>query len=60
MCDLFINVIFELIAHFQQLSVEMIGNENIEKKQLGKRSLHLNRLDFQKFLKNLVVVIHKL
>lgn len=58
MCDLFINVIFELIAHFQQLSVEMIGNENIENKQ--KRSLHLNRLDFQKFLKNLVVVIHKL
>lgn len=33
MCDLFINVIFELIAHFQQLSAEMIGNENIENKQ---------------------------
>ena len=49
MCDLFNNVIFQLITHFQQLSVEMIGNKNIEKKQLGKRGLHLNRLDFQKF-----------
>ena len=32
----------EVIVQFQQLTIDMIGNENIEKKQLGRRGLHLN------------------
>ena len=38
----------------------MIGNENIEKKQLGKRGLHLNGLRLKKFAQNLLAGIQKL
>ena len=37
-------MIEEVIAQFQKLTIDMIGNENIEKKQLGKRDFNLNDL----------------
>ena len=37
-------VIEEVIVQFQKLTIDMIGNENIEKKQLGKRDFNLNDL----------------
>ena len=39
-------VIEEVIVQFPKLTIDMIGNENIEKKQLGKRGFHLNGLGF--------------
>ena len=38
----------------------MIGNENIEKKQLGKRDLHLNGFGLKKFAQNLIAGIREL
>ena len=35
-------VIEKVISKFQKLTIDMIGNENIEKKQLRKKCLHLN------------------
>ena len=42
----------EVIAQFR--------NENIEKKQLGKRGLHLNGFGLKKFTQNLIVGIREL
>ena len=38
----------------------MIGNENIEKKQLGKRGLHLNSFGLKEFTQNLKAGIREL
>ena len=53
-------VIEEVNAQFQKLTIDMIGNENIEKKQLGKRGLHLNAFGLKKFPQNLIAGIQKL
>ena len=53
-------VIEEGIAQFQKLTTDMIGNENIEKKQLGKRSFHLNGLGLKKIAQNLTAGIREL
>ena len=42
----------EVIAQFR--------NENIEKKQLGKRGLHLNDFGLEKFTQNLIAGIREL
>ena len=47
-------VIEEVIAQFQKLTIDMIGNENIEKKQLGKKRYHLNGFGLKKFAQNLI------
>ena len=47
-------VIDKVIAQFQKLTNDMIGNENIEKKQLGKRGLHLNGFALKKFAQYLI------
>ena len=47
-------VIEEVVAQFQKLTNYMIGNENIEKKQLGKRGLHLNGFGSKKFAQYLI------
>ena len=41
----------EVISQFQKLTIDMIGNENIEKlgKKLGKRGLHFNGFGLKKF-----------
>ena len=39
-------VIEEVISQFEKLTIDMIGNENIEKKQLEERGLHLNGFGF--------------
>ena len=38
----------------------MIGNENIEKKHLGKRSLHLNGFGLKKFAQNIMADIQEI
>ena len=53
-------VIEEVISQFQKLTIDMIGNENIEKKQLGKRRLHLNDFGLKKFAQNLIAGIREL
>ena len=53
-------VIEEVISQFQKLTIDMIGNGNIEKKQLGKRSLHLNGFGLKKFAQNLIAGIQEL
>ena len=53
-------VIEEVNAQFQKLTIDMIGNENIEKKQLRKRGLHLNAFGLKKFPQNLIAGIRKL
>ena len=53
-------VIEEVIAQLQKLTIDMIGNENIEKKQLGKRGLHLNGFGLKKFAQNLIAGILEL
>ena len=46
---------------FNSLRNEMrLGNENIEKKQLGKRGFHLNGFVFKKFAQNLIAGIREL
>ena len=50
-------VIEDVIAQFQKLTIDMIGNKNIEKKQLGKRSFHLNGFGLKKFAQNLIADI---
>ena len=47
-------VIEELIAQFQKLTIDMIGNENIEEKQLGKRGSNLNGFGLKSFSQNLI------
>ena len=42
-------VIKEVISQFQKLTIDMIGNGNIENKQLGKRGLQLNGFNLKKF-----------
>ena len=54
------HVIEEVIAQLQKLTIDMIGNENIEKKQLGKRGLHLNGFGLKKFAQNLIAGILEL
>ena len=46
-------VIEEVIAQYQKLTIDMIGNENIERKQLGKRGLNPNGFGLKKFAQNL-------
>ena len=53
-------MIEEVIAQFQKLIIDMIGNENIEKKQLGQRGLHLNGFGLKKFAQNLIAGIREL
>ena len=53
-------VIEELIPKFQKQTIDMIGNENIEKKQLGKRGFHLNGLGLKKIAQNLTAGIREL
>ena len=45
-------VIEEVISQFQKLTIDMIGNENIEKIQLEKRGLHLNGFGLKIFAQN--------
>ena len=52
-------VIEELIPKFQKQTIDMIGNENIEKKQLGKRGFHLNGFGLNKFAQNLIAGIRE-
>ena len=53
-------VIEEIISQFQNLTIHMMGNEIIEKKQLGKRGLHLNGFGLKKFAQNLIAGIREL
>ena len=53
-------VIEGVTAQFQKLTIDMTGNENIEKKQLAKRGLHLNGFGLKKFAPNLIVGIREL
>ena len=53
-------MIEEVISPFQKLTIDMIGNKNIEKKQLGKRGLHLNDYVLKKFAQNLIAGIREL
>ena len=41
-------VIEEVIAQFQKQTIDMIGNGNIEQKQLGKKGFHLNGFGLKK------------
>ena len=50
-------VIEEVISQFQKPTADMIGNENIKKKQLGERGLHLNGFGLNKFAQNLIAGI---
>ena len=43
------SVIEEVIVQFQKVTIDMIGNENTEKKQLGKRGFHHNGSGLNKF-----------
>ena len=52
-------MIEELIPKFQKQTTDMIGNENIEKKQLGKRGFHLNGFGLNKFAQNLIAGIRE-
>ena len=53
-------VIEEVIAQFPKLTIHMIGNGNIEKKQLGKRDFHLNGFGLKKFVQSLMAGIREL
>ena len=53
-------VIEEVILQFQKLIIDVIGNESIEKKQLGKRRLHLNGFGLKKVAQNLIAGIREL
>ena len=53
-------VIEKAISQFQKLAIDMIGNENIERKQLRKRGLHLNGFGLKKFAQNLIAGIREL
>ena len=53
-------VIKKAISQFQKLTIDMIGNENIEKKQLRKRGLHLSGFGLKKFAQNLIAGIREL
>ena len=50
----------EVIAQFQKLPIDMMGNENIEKKQLGKRGFYLNGFGLKKSAQNLIAGIREL
>ena len=55
-------MIEEVIGQFQKPTIDMIGNENIErkKKQLVKRSLHLNGFGLKEMAQNLIAGIWEL
>ena len=53
-------MIEEVIAQYQKLTIDMIGNENIEKKQLGKRGLNPNGFGLKKFAQNLIAGIREI
>ena len=53
-------MIKEVIAQFQKLTIDMVGNENIEKKRLGKKRFHLNGFDLKKLAQNLIAGIRGL
>ena len=53
-------VIEEVIAQYQKLTIDMIGNENIERKQLGKRGLNPNGFGLKKFAQNLIAGIREI
>ena len=53
-------VIEEVIAQYQKLTIDMIGNENIERKQLGKRGLNPNGFGLKKFTQNLIAGIREI
>ena len=53
-------VIEEVIAQFPKLTIDMIGNVNIEKKQLGKRDFHLNGFGLKNFFQSLIAGIREL
>ena len=44
----------EVIAQFQKVTIDMEEKENLEKKQLRKRGLHLNDFGLTKFVQNLI------
>ena len=50
----------EVIAQFQKLPIDIMGNENIEKKQLGKRGFYLNGFGLKKSAQNLIAGIREL
>ena len=52
-----LRVIEEVIAQFQKVTIDMIGNENAEKKQLVRRALRLNGFDLKKIAENLIAGI---
>ena len=53
-------VIEDVVPQFQKLTIGMIGNKNIAKKQLGKRGLHLNGFGLKKFAQNLIGGVREL
>ena len=53
-------VIEEVIAQLQELTIDMIGNENIEKKHLGNRGLHLSDICLKKFVQKFIAGIREL
>ena len=53
-------VIEEVITQFQELTIDMIANENIEKKHLRKRGLHISDFCLKKFAQKLIAGIREL
>ena len=49
-----------IIKHLQQLDIEIINNENINHKDLGRKGLHLSKYGKSKFAKNLKSKLNKL
>ena len=49
-----------IIKHLQQLDIEIINNENINHKDLGRKGLHLPKYGKSKFAKNLKSKLNKL
>ena len=49
-----------IIKHLQQLGIEIINNENINHKDLGRKGLHLPKYGKSKFAKNLKSKLNKL
>ena len=55
-----LRVIEEVIAQFQKVTIDMIGNENAEKKHLVKKALLLNSFDLKKIAENSIAGIREL
>ena len=49
-----------IIKHLQQLDIEIINNEDINHKDLGRKGLHLPKYGKSKFAKNLKSKLNKL